>query len=94
MEITSFEATVITGCRCRQELCPGLISTSRNSSFDQQSMGPIAGSAGSDYGQLNSTSERQAESRVGSEEILPPKTSFSGLQTEPQVAHAFYLAHS
>ena len=84
-----FRKILTTKCQCRQQLHPGLTLTSVNSSFDQQSMEKTAGNAGRDHDPLHSMSERQDESWVGDEEILPPGTSFPGPEEEPQVAHAF-----
>ena len=92
VEVVSSQANVIMEYDCRRQLHPRLNSSLINNSSDQQST--IAGKAGGDIGPLHSIAERQGESRVISEEIMPPSTSVSSPKSKPQVAHAFTLAHS
>ena len=47
--------------------------------------------AGRDLGPPHTMSETRGESRMGSEEIMPPRTSLSGPKLEPQVGHAFTI---
>ena len=94
LETTLSEASVISKCHCRQDLPPGLNSTSGDSSFDQQSMEAIVGEAGRDCSPLHMKPGSKDESRLGYDEVLPSRTSFSGPNPEPKVAHAFTLVLS